>query len=398
MSHQHHEHEIEVRTRSWYLRMVSRDTREEHRAATPLELFFDLCFVVAVALAAENLHQDVSSGDVGDGVLGYALVFFAIWWAWMNFTWFASAYDTDDGVYRITTFVQMAGVLVLAAGVPRAFESTNLDLVTSGYVIMRLAMVAQWLRAAGTDPRSRPAALRFAIGIAALQVLWVGRLFLSGDLLNLSVLPLIAGELAVPAWAERAARTTWHPHHIAERYGLFTIIVLGESILASTTAFQTAADADFGDANLIGLAVCALVIVFSMWWLYFDHAEHPDEGSPVSAIGWGYGHLFVFAAAAAVGAGIAVEVDYKTGDTDLGTITVALATAMPVALYLVAVWAIHVLPNRTGLMVLAFPVCAALALASSLIPWSFVWLAVLLAALVALMIVDSSRRTPETLA
>jgi low temperature requirement protein LtrA len=156
--------------------MASRDSHEEHRAATPLELFFDLCFVVAVALASSGLHHEVSEGHIGDGVLRYSIVFFGIWWAWMNFTWFASAYDTDDGIYRITTFVQMAGVLVLAAGVPRIFESADLGLSVTGYVVMRLAMVAQWLRAAQTDPVSRPAALRYAAGIAFVQLLWIAML------------------------------------------------------------------------------------------------------------------------------------------------------------------------------------------------------------------------------
>ena len=96
--------------------MVARPTDEEHRSATVLELFFDLCFVVAVAQAASGLHHAVVDGHIADGVIGYLLVFFAIWWAWMNFTWFASAYDTDDIAYRLTTFVQIAGALVLRGG------------------------------------------------------------------------------------------------------------------------------------------------------------------------------------------------------------------------------------------------------------------------------------------
>ncbi len=71
---------------------------------------------------ADQLHHAIAEDHVADGVVGYLLVFFAIWWAWMNVTWFASAYDTDDVAYRLLTFVQIAGVLVLAAGVPRAFD------------------------------------------------------------------------------------------------------------------------------------------------------------------------------------------------------------------------------------------------------------------------------------
>ena len=142
----------ETRTRRWYAPMVARDTGEPHRVATSLELLFDLCFVVAVARAAAQLHHDLSAGHAGHGVLGYVMVFFAIWWAWVNFTWFASAYDTDDAVYRLTTLIQISGVLILAAGVTRAADHDDFRVVTVGYVVMRLALVAQWLRAAHGDP------------------------------------------------------------------------------------------------------------------------------------------------------------------------------------------------------------------------------------------------------
>jgi low temperature requirement protein LtrA len=103
-----------------HVRMTSRDSEESHRASTPLELFFDLTFAVAISEAASGLHHGLVGGQVRNVLIGFPLVFFAIWWAWMNFTWFASAYDTDDAVYRVAVFVQMAGVLILAAGVPRA--------------------------------------------------------------------------------------------------------------------------------------------------------------------------------------------------------------------------------------------------------------------------------------
>ncbi|HET7720442.1 MAG TPA: low temperature requirement protein A, partial [Acidimicrobiales bacterium] len=93
--------------------MRPRDPGQAHRAATPLELFFDLTFVVAVAQCAASLHHAVAADHAGDVAFAYPATFFAIWWAWMNFTWFASAYDVDDTLYRIATFVQMAGVLVL---------------------------------------------------------------------------------------------------------------------------------------------------------------------------------------------------------------------------------------------------------------------------------------------
>jgi len=99
----------------WTRLMRAREPDEPYRSSTPLELFYDLCFVVAVSLAAARLHHALGEQHIGAGLLGYLMVFFAIWWAWMNFTWFASAYDTDDALYRGTTLVQIAGALVLAA-------------------------------------------------------------------------------------------------------------------------------------------------------------------------------------------------------------------------------------------------------------------------------------------
>ena len=102
--------------------MGPRDRDEQDRSATPLELLFDLCFVVAVAQAADQLHHALVEGHIADGVVSYGSVFFTIWWAWMNFTWFASAYDTDDVPYRLLTLLQIGGVLLLAAGVADGFD------------------------------------------------------------------------------------------------------------------------------------------------------------------------------------------------------------------------------------------------------------------------------------
>src|SRR5262245_49372172 len=129
------------------IRMRPHDVNEEHRSATPLELLFDLVFVIAVARAAESLHHGLIEGHASQAVGTFLLVFFAIWWAWMNFTWFASAYDTDDVPYRIAVFVIMIGALIFAAGVGGFVGGTPSGVTTGGYVVMRVAMIALWLRA-----------------------------------------------------------------------------------------------------------------------------------------------------------------------------------------------------------------------------------------------------------
>ena len=155
------------------VRMSGRNPHESGRVASPLELFFDLVFVIAVSQASQSLHHGISEGDAATSVLAYAMIFFAIWWAWMNFTWFASAFDTDDWLYRVMTVVQMGGVLVLASGVHDAMAEGDWATVTWGYVIMRIAMVAQWIRLAISTRSLRAVAVRYATGIAVVQCLWV---------------------------------------------------------------------------------------------------------------------------------------------------------------------------------------------------------------------------------
>src|SRR3954462_16029104 len=96
------------------LRMTGRAPHESGRASTPLELLFDLTFVIAFGTAASELAHFLAEGYVAEGVVGFAFATFAVSWAWINFSWFASAYDTDDWIYRLNTMVQMVGVLILA--------------------------------------------------------------------------------------------------------------------------------------------------------------------------------------------------------------------------------------------------------------------------------------------
>jgi low temperature requirement protein LtrA len=287
----------------------------------------------------------------------------------MNFSWFASAYDTDDVPYRLTTMVQIAGVLILAAGIPRGFEHDDYSVITFGYVVMRLALVTQWLRASRGDPDGGATEQRFAIGVATVQVLWVARLALPGELAITAFVLLVGVELLIPVWAERPNPTSWHPEHIVERYGLFTIIVLGESILAATVAIQVAVEDTGWDAGVLSTAAGGLLIVFSMWWLYFERGSHEVLTSTLAAFIWGYGHYFIFAAGAAIGAGIEVMIDYETDHSALTRQVAALAVAVPVALYLLGVWSLHLQRHDRGLAMYALPAGAALMLLAALAPY-----------------------------
>jgi low temperature requirement protein LtrA len=329
--------------------MVQRDPNEAHRTSTPLELFFDLTFVAAVAQAGSGLEQGLVSGDARRVLIAYPLVFFAIWWAWINFTWFASAYDVDDVPYRIAVLVQMTGVLILAAGTTRALEHWNFDLMVLGYVVMRLAMVSLWLRAAFADHLGRRGALRYAIGITLVQVGWSLGLLLPLIARVPVYALLLLGELSVPIVAESAGRTSWHPGHIAERYGLFTIIVLGETVLATSAGVHSALVGRAPLHELLWIIIGGVLAVFSMWWMYFDmpsiaivqRVRREFSKRLNGAFAWGYGHYFVFASAAATGAGLTVAIKEATGHSLLTTREAAFSETVPIALYVLGVWLVH---------------------------------------------------------
>ncbi|GAA0269311.1 low temperature requirement protein A [Streptomyces polychromogenes] len=322
--------------------MTARSRDEGHRTATTLELFFDLCFVVAIAQAGQRLVHALAEGHPGSGLVGYFFVFFGVWWAWMNFTWFASAYDCDDVPYRIATLVQIAGVLVYAAGVSRAFDGNDWTVAVVGYLIMRLALTAQWLRAAaGESGPGRTAALKYAAGLLLCQAGWVGLLFAPDGWKRWLFLVLLVAELMVPLVAESGHQTPWHAHHIVERYGLFTIIVLGETIAASTVAVKSALDEHEALGELLPIAAGGLLIVFAAWWIYFAVPMHERLNSNREAIPWGYGHLVIFGSGAAIGAGIEVAVEHAVGKAHISQVAANAAVTVPAAVFLLMVWLLH---------------------------------------------------------
>lgn len=349
----------------------ARDPHETHRVSTPLELLFDLVIVIAVASAAEGLHHAIAEGHATAGVVTFAMAFFATWWAWVNFTWFASAYDNDGPVYRLITCWIMAGALAVAGGVPRIFAGLDLSLAIVGYIVMRLGMIAFWVIAARSDPRHRATAQGYALGIALVQVYWTLALMVFRPEAPNAVMGLFALgvvlEMAVPLIAERRGTTPWHLHHVSERHGLFVIIVLGEVLLASAAAF-TLSDGVTGDPfRLVVLAVSALAITFAMWWLYFSQEGPVNQQVFGSAFRWSYSHAVIYASGAATGAGFAAVIDGAAGGGGHHAAPLAgnLAVAIPLALYMTALWFVRdrlVLTGTARHGLLAF---AALAMAAA---------------------------------
>jgi low temperature requirement protein LtrA len=328
--------------------MTARDRHEEHRAATPLELLFDLCFVVAVAQAAASLHHAVEAGHSLHGIGAFIPVFFAIWWAWMNFTWFASAYDNDDVPFRLLALLQITGVLMIAAGVPRAFDRLDYSVVTAGYAVMRIGLVACWLRAArgDDDAARRRTARRYAAGITLCEVGWITLALLPTTWWIWGFVVMCPMELAVPVWAERVAATPWHPHHIVERYSLMVLIVIGESVMSATVAIQIVVDAGHRTAPLVAVIAGAILVLFSAWWIYFDQPPQQVRRTGRDAFLWGYGHYFVFASLAATGAGLAAATDIIVGRAHTPAWIAGAAVAIPVSIFLACVYLLVLRPAR----------------------------------------------------
>src|SRR6185503_15617065 len=160
-------------------RFTGRDPDEQHRAATPLELLYDLTIVVAFGTAADQLAHYVADDHISAGVGGFMFAAVAVSWAWLGYTWFASAYDTDDWVFRLATMVQMVGVIVVALGLPQLFATIDhgdtLDnhVMVAGYVVMRSALVFLWWQVTRHDPARAPAARTYMWTIGTAQVGWV---------------------------------------------------------------------------------------------------------------------------------------------------------------------------------------------------------------------------------
>jgi len=232
-----------------------------------------------------------------------------------------------------------------------------------------------------------------------VQVFWVARLAFP-DSSPWWFLVIALADLSVPLWAERTGTTAWHPHHIAERYGLFTIIVLGESVLASTVGVQDALDGGGLSTDLIVIALSGLTLLFVLWWLYF--AEPAGDGLTrrrnLSFV-WGYGHYLIFASLAAVGAGLEVAVETAGHHTEVTDQEVSFAVAVPVAVFLVMLWAVHApIVDRVVINPFAIAVSAAVIVLLPLsapaigVAGALVAMVVVLAALLASTLVVEARR------
>lgn len=330
-------------------RMGGRDPNEAHRVATPLELLFDLTFVISFGFAASQFAHALAEGHYSTALIGFGLASFGICWAWVNFSWFSSAYDTDDWLFRVMTMTQMIGALIFAIGLPRLFASLEVDyaradmgMMVFGYMIMRVALVLQWLRAASQNPERRRACLTYAGVTALAQVGWCMWTLIAVPAAASVVvfLVLLVLELAAPVLAERQdGGTPWHAHHIAERYMLFAIIALGEGVVGTVASLSAVVQTQGWTLGTGLVCVAGVGLTFGLWWIYLmlpsaSVLENHRERSFV----WGSLQLLLVSAIVATGAGLHVAAYYLEHKAHISAFATLLAVAVPVASYVVLIY------------------------------------------------------------
>jgi low temperature requirement protein LtrA len=275
--------------------------RYEERHATWLELFLDLVFVVAIAELGTSFAHHVS----GRGFLIYLGLFVPIVWAWAGFTFYATRFDTDDVVYRVFTFLGMFGVAALATTVPSAFEGHGNGFALT-YACIRIVIVLLYVRARRNVPEARRLTNWFIAMFSVAIVLWFVSLAIAAPWKYVWWAVALAHELGAPPRAWRMMGTApIHPSHIPERFGLLTIIVLGEAVIAVVIGTVNVSwTALSGTTALAGFLAAA-----SLWWIYFEYLDSSVVGRDVlRGMTFVYSHFFVFIGIAAMGVGVRLAV------------------------------------------------------------------------------------------
>jgi low temperature requirement protein LtrA len=234
--------------------------RREDERVTPLELFFDLVFVLAITQCTALMAADPTWEGLAKGMLVLGM----LWWAWVGYAWLTSVIDPEEGIVRLTIFVSMAGLLVAALCVPGAFEHTALEFACA-YAVVRVAHLALFGVASLDDPSLRHAVMTGLVGSTAISCgLLVAASFTDGVLQGALWAVALVLDMSGPLFF---GTDGWKlvPGHFAERHGLILLIALGESIVAIGVGAEHAVDAGVIVAAAIGTAVAA-----ALWWLYFD--------------------------------------------------------------------------------------------------------------------------------
>ena len=271
--------------------------------ALGLELFFDLIFVAAVSQVAEPLREHYTML----GLVRFAPLFALIWWAWIGHTVFSTRFDTDDAIQRVLTLVQMFVVAVMAANAKDALDSRSSAGFAAAYAGLRFLLVGQYLRASRLI-EVRPLTLRYLAGHGAAAVLWLASALVPAPERFWFWGIAFAIDLGTPWLATRhSVSVPPDAAHLPERFGLFMLILLGESVIAVMQGIESQEDWTLSAATS---AFLGMGISFFIWSWYFDGAAGGSE-QPVRSTReafrfhlWSYAHFPLSLGIVVVGVGV----------------------------------------------------------------------------------------------
>jgi low temperature requirement protein LtrA len=281
---------------------------DEMRRATWLELFFDLVFVAAVSQLANALAAEPTTTRFFE-FLG---LFVPVWWAWMGFTFYANRFDTDDLPYRLLMLCAMFGVAVLATTIPSVFTGAT-EGFPLAYVAVRVVLIALYARASRHVPEAQALVRVFLRAFSLAVVFWLASLLLDAPWAYVLWAVALAIELAAPVRAWRfLPDAPVDRRHLPERFGLLTLIVLGESVLAVVLGVSKVS----WDAGSAAAAAAGFLVAAALWWIYFDFL---DEGALTArgifgGLTYTYMNYFVVVGLAALGAGVKLAILASGGD------------------------------------------------------------------------------------
>ncbi len=273
------------------------------RRVTWAELFFDLVFVALVAQVGTPLTTDYSFHQLGR----YAFLLLVIWWAWNGYAVYATRFDSDDGPQRVMTFLQMIAVIFMAANAEEGLDSVSSAGFAAAYAVMRVVLVLQYIRASRI-PAARRLAHEYAAGFGIAALIWLASALAPVPMryaLWTIALAIDVGTALVTARHTRQLPP--HAEHLPERFGLFTLILLGESIVAIMKGIQAQPDWTPGAA---GAAFLGIGLIFTCWWAYFEWAQ-AATGRGIRTVRdarrfeiWNYAHLPLYLGLALTAVGV----------------------------------------------------------------------------------------------
>ena len=236
--------------------------QESNRSATRLELFFDLAFVLFVAGCADLLAKNETLA----GGAQFAAVVAVGWWAWASTTLYANRFDTDDAIFRLLTLIGMGGVIAMAAAADQVTGAAG-TWFALGYVMLRLVLVAGYLRVWRSLPETRAGLRPYLYGHTAGAALWMVSLMVPAPARYVLWAAGVLIDLLGPTISARKPDAPpLHMEHLPERFGLFVILLLGESVAATVHGLH---DGKWGGGVTI-TAAAAFLLSAALWWSYFD--------------------------------------------------------------------------------------------------------------------------------